>query len=132
MRLTLDEIEAAKTEKGGWTKATLEGWGIPWPPPRGWKDKLIEGFEAPDDPNAPESNPAGLEAHLLHEVVMAVIQAGQGHLLTGIDELNEYYDCGLPTVESLVGGRPETAIIEGGITWEDRVYRFSVARMIRK
>ena len=40
-------------------------------------------------------------------------------------------DSALPTVADIVGGRPETAIIEGGITWDDKVYRFSVARTIR-
>jgi hypothetical protein len=132
MKLTAEEIDAAKTENGGWTKATLEGWGISWPPARGWKKKLIEGFEPKHEANAPESNPNGLEARLLHEVVMAVIQSGNGDLLKDIDELNAYYDSRIPTVEDIVGSRPPTAVIEGGITWEDRVYRFSVARMVTK
>lgn len=42
-RLTHAEIEAARTEKGGWTKAQLAKWGLPWPPPRGWKDRLAGG-----------------------------------------------------------------------------------------
>ena len=132
MRLTLEEIEAGKTEKGGWTKETLAGWGISWPPPRGWKDRLMEGFEPTGIPNDPESNPSGLEADLLHQVVMAVIQAGQGDLLKEIEALNAYYDCRLPAVADIVGGRPETAVIEGGIKWDDKVYRFSVGRTIRK
>ncbi|GIF14927.1 hypothetical protein Ate01nite_49590 [Actinoplanes teichomyceticus] len=41
-----DEIEAAKTPKGGWTKATLAAWGVPWPPPPGWKDELIRCRQA--------------------------------------------------------------------------------------
>ena len=43
MKVTLEEIEAKKTAKGGWTKDTLHDWGIPWPPPKGWKQGLIEG-----------------------------------------------------------------------------------------
>jgi hypothetical protein len=35
-------IEAAKSPNGGWTKETLAGWGVPWPPPKGWKRDLIE------------------------------------------------------------------------------------------
>lgn len=35
------EIEAARTAKGGWTKAQLAKWGVPWPPPKGWKQRLI-------------------------------------------------------------------------------------------
>lgn len=32
-----EEIEAAKTPKGGWTKATLQNWGVSWPPRPGWR-----------------------------------------------------------------------------------------------
>ena len=35
-----EEIEAARTERGGWTRETLVKWGISWPPPKGWKKKL--------------------------------------------------------------------------------------------
>jgi hypothetical protein len=34
------EIELAKTPAGGWTKKQLAQWGVPWPPPKGWKKKL--------------------------------------------------------------------------------------------
>ena len=40
--MTRDEILAARTPKGGWTKATLASWGVPWPPPKGWMHDLIE------------------------------------------------------------------------------------------
>jgi hypothetical protein len=40
------EIDAAKTERGGWKKAQLAEWGIPWPPPPGWKRKLIADYKA--------------------------------------------------------------------------------------
>lgn len=52
MQKTAQEIESARTEAGGWTKKTLASWGIPWPPPRGWRAAL-EGR----DPNeiAPSS-----------------------------------------------------------------------------
>ena len=39
----IEEIMAAKTERGGWTKATLSAWGVPWPPPKGWKRALLNG-----------------------------------------------------------------------------------------
>ena len=35
-------IENSKTPKGGWTRETLQMWGINWPPPKGWKYDLIE------------------------------------------------------------------------------------------
>jgi predicted RNA polymerase sigma factor len=40
-----EEIEAVRTPKGGWTKAQLAEWGVPWPPPRGWKKRLEAGEE---------------------------------------------------------------------------------------
>ena len=45
MRLTAGEIEAARTARGGWTKAQLATWGVPWPPPAGWRKRLICGDE---------------------------------------------------------------------------------------
>lgn len=35
------EIEAAKTPRGGWARAQLAEWGVPWPPPKGWRRRLI-------------------------------------------------------------------------------------------
>jgi len=39
---TADEIEAAATPKGGWTRKQLAAWGVSWPPPKGWKEALID------------------------------------------------------------------------------------------
>lgn len=41
--LTREQIEACRTPAGGFTRATLAAWGVPWPPPRGWKQALIRG-----------------------------------------------------------------------------------------
>jgi hypothetical protein len=38
--VTEAEILAKKTARGGWTRATLAAWGVPWPPPKGWKAVL--------------------------------------------------------------------------------------------
>ena len=48
LRLTPDQIEAGRSPAGGFTKATLAAWGIGWPPPTGWKERLTAGeaFEA--------------------------------------------------------------------------------------
>ena len=35
-------IEAARTPKGGYSRAQLAAWGVPWPPPKGWKEALVE------------------------------------------------------------------------------------------
>lgn len=67
---------------------------------------------------------------LFHSVVSAVIGAGQGDILKELPDVLAYYKCRIPTVEDVIGGRPETAIIEGGITFDDRVYRFSCARPV--
>lgn len=42
-RVSAAEIETARTERGGWSKATLEAWGVPWPPPKGWRRALERG-----------------------------------------------------------------------------------------
>ncbi len=34
-------IMAARTPRGGWTKAQLAEWGVSWPPQKGWIDELI-------------------------------------------------------------------------------------------
>ncbi len=43
------EIEAARTERGGWTRETLEGWGVPWPPPAGWLENLNKAYRFRSD-----------------------------------------------------------------------------------
>jgi hypothetical protein len=137
-KISAQEIEAARSPKGGWTKATLAAWGVAWPPRAGWKERLIAGEPAPqpgvDGVVATSSRPSAcLEAKLLQQVVMAVINAGQSDILKGIDELNVYYGGGpLPTVADVIGGRPEHAIITGDISFDDTVYSFKCARTIKK
>lgn len=41
MQITEEEIEAARTSKGGWTRKALEAWGVAWPPTKGWKTELL-------------------------------------------------------------------------------------------
>jgi len=50
-KVSIEEIEAAKTEKGGWTRAQLALWGVPWPPPKGWKERLISGVGEASEPD---------------------------------------------------------------------------------
>ena len=135
VKLSEAEIESAKTPKGGWTKKQLAEWGVSWPPPKGWKRALILGCALedlpPEEETERESHPDSIESAMLHQVVMAVINTGQGDILKGIDDLNAYYNCKIPTVADIVGSRPETALIHGGIEWDDKVYSFSVARTVR-
>lgn len=39
---TVKEIEDTMTPAGGWTRDTLASWGVPWPPPKGWRQELIK------------------------------------------------------------------------------------------
>lgn len=37
------EIEAGKSERGGFTRETMARWGVPWPPPSsGWRRALAK------------------------------------------------------------------------------------------
>jgi hypothetical protein len=45
--ITRAEILAKRTPRGGWTKAQLAEWGIGWPPPRGFIEKLTGEAPAP-------------------------------------------------------------------------------------
>lgn len=41
MKLTRELILAARTSKGGWTRAQLEVIGVAWPPTYGWQNRAI-------------------------------------------------------------------------------------------
>lgn len=59
------EIEAARTPAGGWKRETLAGWGVRWPPRRGWKRKLIEEYEkAAGKSEKPSVHPSGKNKNL--------------------------------------------------------------------
>ena len=40
--ITEEEILAARTPAGAWKRDTLAQWGVPWPPPSGWKRQIIK------------------------------------------------------------------------------------------
>jgi hypothetical protein len=133
--VTAEEIESAKSPGGAWTRDTLAKWGVSWPPPKGWKAALLAGV--PISQIAPEERKPtpihakdSLEAKLLHQVVMAVNNAGKGYLLADLPEVLAYFGGQMPTVEQVIGGRPETAIITGGIAFDDKVYSFQCARIV--
>ena len=39
--ITEQDIEEGMTEAGGFDQETLAAWGVPWPPPKGWKNVLL-------------------------------------------------------------------------------------------
>lgn len=41
-----DQVLAAQSDRGGWTKAQLAEWGVPWPPPKGWRRALEDRWRA--------------------------------------------------------------------------------------
>lgn len=41
-----EEVAAAMTSAGGFTKAQLAEWEVPWPPPRGWRRDLEQRYAA--------------------------------------------------------------------------------------
>lgn len=48
LRVILD----GATNNAGWTRQKLGEWGVPWPPPRGWRDTIIQhGFPYRHDLN---------------------------------------------------------------------------------
>jgi hypothetical protein len=56
-RVTAEEILAAMTIRGGWTRRTLESWGVPWPPPKGWRRALENGEPIPVARHETEDQP---------------------------------------------------------------------------
>ncbi len=45
--ITEADIENARSPRGGWTRETLRQWGVPWPPPKGWKRALLNSEMIP-------------------------------------------------------------------------------------
>ena len=48
MIVTEDFLEQGKSEKGGYTAKQLNLFSIPWPPMKGWKNRII-GMEISDE-----------------------------------------------------------------------------------
>lgn len=44
-----EELTANQTPKGGFTRTVLAGWGVPWPPPKGWKRAVSEQDQWSED-----------------------------------------------------------------------------------
>jgi hypothetical protein len=36
-----EAIDRSHSPSGGLTRITLAGWGVPWPPPRGWRENIV-------------------------------------------------------------------------------------------
>jgi hypothetical protein len=100
--VTEDEMNAARTPAGGWTRETLAGWGVPWPPPKGWKAALLAGQSMQDAGlRSEEPSPIrpAMSAHeLLRIVVLAVVEKGHASDLYEFpDVLAHFGAAGKPT-----------------------------------
>jgi hypothetical protein len=104
-KLTEAEIEAGKTAKGGFTRKQLAEWGVPWPPPSGWKKALLTGRpfgEAPVSEHEEFIHSTDgvllspirrhVAAHdLLRQVCVAVIEAGHASDLYRFPDVLRYF-----------------------------------------
>lgn len=106
MRVTEKDILAGQTPAGGWKRATLAEWGVPWPAPRGWKQTILahgvpyqheknEIYEGTDRPLSVERSEADHE-ELLHKVVLAVINAGHASDLYEFPDVLAYFGAQIP------------------------------------
>ncbi|MFF4401498.1 hypothetical protein [Streptomyces sp. NPDC001480] len=64
-----EEIEAARTPAGGWKRDQLAAWGVPWPPPKGWKNELTERWKTARQDDAPPPLPNSAPADFAQEAL---------------------------------------------------------------
>lgn len=83
--ITQDEIEAAKSPKGGFKRDTLAEWGVPWPPPKGWRKTILRhGI-----PYAEELNTVGggsseeSDLNVTQDSLERMMDASVPHLVSG-------------------------------------------------
>lgn len=89
--ITEEEINAAMTPAGGFTRKTLEGWGVPWPAPKGWKKTILaHGLPYREDLNTygPKPEPQITEAALSKMMDEASPQMVDGAPFECIGELD--------------------------------------------
>lgn len=120
-RVSDEEIAAAMSARGGWTYAQLKEWGVPTPPPKGWRKRLTTFGDEPalDGANAAldrmmasattrmvDGGPFGVSgeldidpAKLLRKVVVAVINAGHASCLYDFPDVLAYFGARRPAQE---------------------------------
>jgi hypothetical protein len=57
-----EEVAAACKGPGGWTKAKLAAWGVPYPPPKGWRAELERRYRLGLDVEPLGAGPTAKEA----------------------------------------------------------------------
>lgn len=107
--VTLKEINAAKTPKGGWTKAQLAIWGVPWPPVSGWIERLVNGEEFPKEQFVPSPIRPDTTAHdLLRKVVTAVVESGHASDLYDYPDVLDYFGSRVPETHEIADHHPRS------------------------
>jgi len=92
--MTEEEIMAKATPAGGWTRKQLAEWGVPWPPPKGWKKALIAGVTVGELPKEEELAPNA--DVLLRKLALAVVDAGHADILYSMPDVLAHFGAHLP------------------------------------
>ncbi len=80
---TVQEIEEGRSERGGYTRATVEKWGVPWPLQKGWRKRLLA--------EAARHHPPDLRAKPGY---LVRIRGRTAHIWTGSDTACRQYSTG--------------------------------------
>lgn len=80
---TIQEIEEGRSERGGYTRATVEKWGVPWPLQKGWRKRLLA--------EAARHHPPDLRAKPGY---LVRIRGRTAHIWTGSDTACRQYSTG--------------------------------------
>lgn len=115
MKLTEKEIEAGKSPAGGFTKKQLAEWGVPWPPPAGWRQALVNGTRIPKhgEYNKFAKNERVIKRYgedrrdytndelhdLIRKIVVSVINCGHASDLYEYEDVLEYFGAQIPKSE---------------------------------
>lgn len=77
------EILAARTPRGAWTAKQLAQWGVPWPPPGGWKTQII-AYGYPYDPDLKAAPaPAGEVQRPTQTMLDRMMESAEPELIDG-------------------------------------------------
>jgi hypothetical protein len=95
-------LESLKTPRGGWTRETLASLGVPWPPPRGWRKRLLESGVQPPIPSPPPTNTFELGRLAGQREILREIARGKEPIIG--DDVATIRAC------AFCGGRPYEAI----------------------
>ncbi len=83
--MTEAQIEAGRSPKGGWTRETLAGWGVPWPPPKGWRRALVRGLPVPGGHRVqPHYVPRPVSAAARAKAKLAVLESGNPETIRAV------------------------------------------------